>query len=43
MGMRHKIVHDYMGVDEDVVWDSVTEELAPLIKELERIVPPEPS
>jgi len=23
-GMRSKIVHDYMNVDEDNVWDSVT-------------------
>ena len=41
VGMRHKIVHDYLDVDEDVVWDSVTEELRPLMIELERLVPPE--
>jgi len=41
VGMRHKIVHDYLDVDEDVVWDSVTEELQPLMIELERLVPPE--
>jgi uncharacterized protein with HEPN domain len=22
IGMRHKIVHDYMNVDEDIVWDT---------------------
>ncbi len=37
-GMRHKIVHDYMFVDEDIVWSTVTKELAPLIADLERIV-----
>ena len=40
-GMRSKIVHDYMNVDEDIVWDSVTQELQPLIDELGKIVPPE--
>ena len=40
-GMRSKIVHDYMNVDEDIVWDSVTQELQPLIEELKKIVPPE--
>ena len=40
-GMRSKIVHDYMNVDEDIVWDSVTQELQPMIDELGKIVPPE--
>ena len=40
-GMRSKIVHDYMNVDEDIVWDSVTQELQPLIEELKKVVPPE--
>lgn len=40
-GMRRKIVHDYMNVDEDIVWDSVTQEPHPLIEELRKIVPPE--
>jgi uncharacterized protein with HEPN domain len=41
VGMRSKIVHDYMNVDEDIVWDSVAQELQPLIEELKKIVPPE--
>ncbi len=32
---------DYMNVDEDVVWRTATQELRPLILELERLVPPE--
>jgi uncharacterized protein with HEPN domain len=40
-GMRSKIVHDYMNVDEDIVWDSVAQELPPLIEDLKKIVPPE--
>lgn len=42
-GMRNKIVHDYMDVDEDIVWDSVVHELSLLIAELKRIVPAENS
>jgi uncharacterized protein with HEPN domain len=38
-GMRHKIVHDYLNVDEDVVWEVVTTDLSPLIAMLEMIVP----
>ena len=40
-GMRSKIVHDYMNVDEDIVWDSVTQELQPLIEDLKKILPSE--
>ncbi len=42
VGMRHKVVHDYMTVDEDVIWDTVSHELAPLVAELERLLPPAP-
>jgi len=38
VGMRHKVVHDYMGVDDDIVWQVVTEDLPPLIAALEKIV-----
>jgi uncharacterized protein with HEPN domain len=27
IGMRHKVVHDYMGIDEDVVWKTAREEV----------------
>ena len=33
---------DYMNVDEDVVWRTATQELGPLIAELEKLVSPEP-
>lgn len=39
-GMRHKIVHDYLNVDEDVVWEVVTHDLPSLVAILEKIVPP---
>lgn len=39
VGMRHKVVHDYMHVDYDLVWDVATTELPRLLGQLERIVP----
>ena len=39
VGMRHRIVHDYMAVDLDIVWDVVTADLAPLIAELSKLFP----
>jgi uncharacterized protein with HEPN domain len=41
VGMRHKVVHDYLGVDEDIVWQVVTEDLPKLVAALEPLVPPE--
>ena len=42
IGMRHKVVHDYLGVDEDIVWQVVTEDLPTLVAALEPLVPPTP-
>jgi len=41
--MRRKIVHDYLAVDEDIVWEVVTTDLPSLIPSLERIIPSENS
>ena len=40
IGMRHKVVHDYLGVDEDIVWQVVTEDLPRLVTALEGLLPP---
>ncbi len=40
IGMRHKVVHDYLHVDFDIVWAVVTADLPPLIGHLEKFVPP---
>jgi uncharacterized protein with HEPN domain len=40
IGMRHKVVHDYMSVDFDIVWDVVCLEFPTLAAQLERLVPP---
>jgi uncharacterized protein with HEPN domain len=42
IGMRHKLVHDYLGVDEDIVWQVVIEDLPKLVESLEPLVPPAP-
>ena len=41
VGMRHRIVHDYIDVDENIVWDTAHESLPTLIEALEQIVPDE--
>jgi len=41
IGMRHRVVHDYLHVDYDLVWDTVTLDIQPLLLQLERIVPPD--
>jgi uncharacterized protein with HEPN domain len=38
VGMRHKIVHEYMNIDEDLVWSVVHNDLPVLIRELERVL-----
>jgi uncharacterized protein with HEPN domain len=40
IGMRHKVVHDYLGVDEDIIWEVVTVDLPRFVAALEPIVPP---
>lgn len=37
IGMRHKVVHDYMFIDDDLVWDTVIKDLPPMIAQLEQI------
>jgi uncharacterized protein with HEPN domain len=37
IGMRHKVVHDYFDVDEDIVWDTVKIELPELTRLLQKI------
>ena len=40
IGMRNRLIHGYDVVDLDIVWQTVTEEVPPLITILEKIVPP---
>ncbi len=38
-GMRNILVHAYMNIDYDRVWGVITDDLPPLIAELEKIIP----
>jgi uncharacterized protein with HEPN domain len=38
IGMRNRLVHGYDIVDYDIVWSTVTQDLPPLIAELEKIL-----
>ncbi len=38
IGMRNRLVHAYFEVDRDQVWRTVTEDLAPLAEQLERLL-----
>ncbi len=39
IGMRHRIVHDYLNVDEDVVWEVVKDDLPRLASIITNILP----
>lgn len=41
IGMRHRIVHDYMNINEDILWEVVTESVPELVEHLEPLVPPD--
>lgn len=35
--MRNRIVHVYFNLDEKMMWDTIQNDLPPLIKELEKL------
>ena len=37
-GMRHVLVHDYFGIDRDIVWNAVENELEPLKAHLTKLL-----
>ena len=37
IGMRHKVVHDCLGVDDDIVWQVATEDSPKLLTSLEAL------
>jgi uncharacterized protein with HEPN domain len=41
--MRHRLVHDYDIINIKTLWDTIQDDLPPLIAELEKIVPPDAS
>ena len=40
IGMRNRLIHGYDAVDLDVLWDTIIDDLPPLIAELEKILLP---
>lgn len=38
IGMRHKIVHDYFGVDFEVLWSALTTDVGPLADEVGKYI-----
>lgn len=38
MEIRHRIVHNYADVDDEVIWKTVTDDLPPLVSSLEKLV-----
>ncbi|WP_309143902.1 HepT-like ribonuclease domain-containing protein [Oscillatoria sp. HE19RPO] len=38
-GMRNRLVHEYDGIDLDVVWDTALKSLPTLILELKKVIP----
>jgi uncharacterized protein with HEPN domain len=38
IGMRHRVVHDYFSIDDDIVWATATEDLPPLLPLLEAVL-----
>jgi len=38
VGIRSIIIHDYITVDYEVVWEVVTQDLSPLIEKLKKIL-----
>jgi uncharacterized protein with HEPN domain len=41
IGMRNRLIHAYFEVDLDKVWETVQDDLPPLIDRLQLLVPPE--
>lgn len=41
VGMRNRLIHGYDAVDLNVLWDTIIDDLPPLIDELEKILPSE--
>jgi uncharacterized protein with HEPN domain len=42
-GMRDRLIHGYFDVNLDIVWQTINQDLPPLVAQLERILPSPPS
>ncbi len=41
IGMRNRLIHAYFEVDIDKVWETIQDDLPPLIDHLQLLMPPE--
>jgi uncharacterized protein with HEPN domain len=41
--MRHRLTHGYFDIDLDIVWSTVTDDLPPLVEQLERALASAPA
>lgn len=41
IGMRNRLIHAYFEVDLDKVWETIQDDLPPLVEHLQLLVPPE--
>jgi uncharacterized protein with HEPN domain len=39
VGIRNRLIHGYDFVDYAILWDTITDDLPPLIQEFEKIIP----
>jgi len=37
-GVRNVVVHEYFGIDEDILWVTVRDDLPPLVDKLEAVL-----
>jgi uncharacterized protein with HEPN domain len=37
-GMRNRLIHGYFNVNLDIVWETVTKELPPLIRQIKQVI-----
>ena len=38
VGMRNRLIHAYFDIDLDRVWDTLTDDIIPLIADLEKLI-----
>ncbi|MBI2437856.1 MAG: DUF86 domain-containing protein [Lentisphaerae bacterium] len=41
IGMRHRLVHAYFDINLDVLWETVQDDLPPLVAQIELLLPPD--
>lgn len=42
IGMRNVLIHGYLGIDDDIIWDIVRNEIEPLLLALEKLEAADP-